>query len=60
MTEYLTVADVSRLLRLKPSTVYALKDQIGCHRFGPKGGAVRFDPADIEAYLRKTKIKEED
>lgn len=41
----LTASEVARLLGLKPRTVYALG--LPCYRFGR---AVRFDPADVEAY----------
>lgn len=51
----LTAAEAAAALGLKPRTVYQLARQglLACHRMGPAGGAVRFAPADVEAYLHK-------
>jgi excisionase family DNA binding protein len=51
----LTAADAAALLGLKPRTVYALasSDALASHRFG---SAVRFDPADIEAYKQSCRL----
>ena len=51
----LTAAEAAAALGLKPRTVYQLARQglLACHRMGPAGGAVRFAPADVDAYLHK-------
>lgn len=48
----LTAAAVATMLGLKPRTVYDLADsgRLPCYRMGVGRGAVRFDPADMEAY----------
>ena len=48
----LTAKEAAPLLGLKPRTLYALAaaGKIACHRLGVGDGAIRFDPADIEAY----------
>ena len=48
----LTASQVAAMLGIKARTVYALASagELAHHRFG---GAVRFDPADIEAYKLK-------
>ena len=48
----LTAKEAGALLRLSARAVYQLAKSgaIPCHRMGEKRGAVRFDPADVEAY----------
>jgi excisionase family DNA binding protein len=46
----LKAADVARLLGLSARTVYALAQAGALPHFRPALGAVRFDPADVEAY----------
>jgi excisionase family DNA binding protein len=48
----LTAKQAAPMLGLKPRTLYALAaaGKIACHRMGVGDAAVRFDPADIEAY----------
>lgn len=47
----LTAADVADLLGLKPRTVYDIPEaDLPRYRMGKGGGAVRFAPADVEAY----------
>lgn len=50
----LTAAEVARLLGLKPRTVYDLASSGKLPFYRPAPGAVRFDPADVEAYRRAT------
>lgn len=48
----LTASEVATRLGLRPRTVYELaaRGLLACYRVGAGGGAVRFDPADVEAY----------
>jgi excisionase family DNA binding protein len=48
----LKAAQAGRLLGLSARTMYALAaaGKIACHRMGVGDAAVRFDPADLEAY----------
>ena len=48
----LTAGEAGRVLGLSARTMYALAaaGKIASHRMGLGDGAVRFDPADIEAY----------
>ena len=48
----ITAAAVATLLGISPRAVYDLADRgmLACYRFGVRGGAVRFDEADVAAY----------
>lgn len=50
----LTAAAVATMLGLKPRTVYDLADsgRLPCYRLGARGGALRFDEQDVEAFKR--------
>jgi excisionase family DNA binding protein len=50
--QLLKARDAGRLLGLSARTMYALAaaGKIACHRMGVGDAAIRFDPADIEAY----------
>jgi excisionase family DNA binding protein len=51
----LTVAEVSLMLRVGESTVYALLDggKIAGFRVGPRSGGIRIDERDVLAYLER-------
>jgi putative molybdopterin biosynthesis protein len=52
MSDLMTAAEAAQRLRLSARKVYELaaSGEIACHRFG---GAVRFDPTDLDAYKTK-------
>ena len=52
MPELLTAAEAGERLGISARTVYAIAKagKLACHRLGVGNGAVRFDPADLEAY----------
>jgi excisionase family DNA binding protein len=55
--QFYTVADLTQMLRLSASQVYALIDagKLRVHRFTTrKNGAVRISQAQLDAYLRST------
>jgi excisionase family DNA binding protein len=54
----LTVKEVSRRLRVSPSTIYNLVEggQISCHRIGKGRGSIRFTEAQVEAYLHACEV----
>ncbi len=51
----LTVAEVSAMLRVGESTVYALlgSGKIAGFRIGPRAGGIRIDEQDVLAYLER-------
>lgn len=52
--ELVRASEAGRLLGISARSVYALATagKLACHRLGVGDGAVRFDPADIEAYKK--------
>jgi excisionase family DNA binding protein len=52
-----TVKQAAAALELSPRTVYYLcaSGEIPCSRRGPKRGAVRIDPADLEEYRARSR-----
>jgi excisionase family DNA binding protein len=54
----LTVKDVSKRLRVSPSTVYNLVEggRISCHRIGKGRGSIRFTEAQVEAFLQACEV----
>jgi excisionase family DNA binding protein len=55
MTQFLTAKQVGELLNCKPSTVYAWAKcgEIPCYKIG---GLLRFDQAEIEEWIRQSKV----
>ncbi len=51
----ITAAEVARLLGIKARTVYdiAYSGRLTCYRIG---GAVRFDPVDVEAFKQSCRV----
>lgn len=49
----LNSAEVAGMLGVTMETVYKLckRGRIAHYRFGPDGGAIRFKPEDVEAYI---------
>lgn len=56
---FISVADVARLLGMRPSWVYKQVEarKIDAHKFGHY---LRFDPADVEAYIARHRIETAD
>jgi excisionase family DNA binding protein len=52
----LTAAEAGKLLGLSARTMYDLArvGKVKCYRMGVGDGAVRFDPADLEDYKRRS------
>ena len=58
MSDLLKAAEAGKALGVSARTVYALAaaGKLACHRIGVGDGAVRFDPADIEAYKQSCRL----
>jgi excisionase family DNA binding protein len=58
-TKPLTPRDVAAQIGISPAAVYELckAGLIGYRRVGAKGGRLRFEQADVDAYLAATKIE---
>ena len=56
VTAMLPAKEVAALLCLSPRKIYQLASsgELPCYRFG---GALRFDPADVEAYKAACRVK---
>ena len=48
--EFLTIAEVARLLKLSERSIYRLASSDGLPGFKPGGGAWRFRKSDIDAW----------
>jgi predicted DNA-binding transcriptional regulator AlpA len=59
MTELLPIADLARMLRLTPASIYAMRHRGDGPRGIRVGKHVRFDPGDVEKWLasRKEEIR---
>lgn len=57
MTDWLTISEVARYLRLSPSTVYKLKAR-GVLRGYRVGRNLRFDRAEIDADIKRKNKKQ--
>ena len=60
--EFFTVGDLTKMLKLSPSQIYALIEsgKLRCHRFTTKkSGAVRVSQAQLDDYLRETESEGE-
>jgi excisionase family DNA binding protein len=55
----MTVIEAAKLLEVQPSTVYALcaARRLGHSRYGLGKGTIRIEPADLDAYMRSSRVE---
>lgn len=54
---FLSVADVSALLGIKPKTVYNAVNRHSLSAYKPEGKELYFDPEDVKKYAFRNKIR---
>lgn len=55
--DWLTVTEVSRLVRLSKPTVYQLASKNQIPHYRPSGGKLLFDRAEVEAWIMAGRVE---